>query len=57
MKSIPKTIPTDSPYVEVRGEVYMSNEAFEMVSELRPYVRQLDLLLSHSANPSTVQNN
>ncbi len=55
--SIPKTIPTDSPYVEVRGEVYMSNEAFEMVSELRPYVRQLDLLLSHSANPSTVQNN
>ncbi|CAM3685886.1 NAD-dependent DNA ligase LigA [Cohnella lubricantis] len=31
IKSIPQTIPTTLPYVEVRGEVYMSNEAFEMI--------------------------
>lgn len=29
IKSIPKTIPTKMPYLEVRGEVYISNKAFE----------------------------
>lgn len=33
IKSIPKTIPTTLPYVEVRGEVYMSNEAFEKIMQ------------------------
>ncbi|MFD2881095.1 hypothetical protein ACFTAO_42760 [Paenibacillus rhizoplanae] len=33
IESIPKIIPTDSPYVEVRGEVYMSNDTFEMVRQ------------------------
>jgi DNA ligase (NAD+) len=32
IKSIPKTIPTKLPYLEVRGEVYMSNETFEKVN-------------------------
>ncbi len=31
IKSIPKVIPTKLPYLEVRGEVYMSNETFERV--------------------------
>ena len=31
IKSIPKEIPTKLPYLEVRGEVYMSNETFEKV--------------------------
>lgn len=31
IKTIPKTIPTKLPYLEVRGEVYMSNDAFKMV--------------------------
>lgn len=29
IKNIPKTIPSKLPYLEVRGEVYISNEAFE----------------------------
>lgn len=29
IKNIPKTIPTKLPYLEVRGEVYISNKAFE----------------------------
>lgn len=29
IKSIPKKIPTNLPYLEVRGEVYMSKKAFE----------------------------
>ncbi|NMA94234.1 MAG: NAD-dependent DNA ligase LigA, partial [Clostridiales bacterium] len=29
VRSIPKTIPEKLPYVEVRGEVYMSSESFE----------------------------
>jgi len=33
INSIPKTIPTKLPYLEVRGEVYMSNAAFEQVLE------------------------
>ncbi len=33
IKSIPETIPTALPYVEVRGEVYMSNEAFEKIMQ------------------------
>ncbi|MGG1552362.1 NAD-dependent DNA ligase LigA [Paenibacillus ferrarius] len=33
IRSIPKTIPTTLPYVEVRGEVYMSNEAFERIMQ------------------------
>ncbi|WP_342540407.1 NAD-dependent DNA ligase LigA [Heyndrickxia sp. FSL K6-6286] len=33
IKSIPQNIPVDLPYLEVRGEVYMSNETFEMVVE------------------------
>lgn len=31
--TVPKTIPVDLPYLEVRGEVYMSNESFEKVME------------------------
>lgn len=31
IESIPKEIPTKLPYLEVRGEVYMSNETFEKV--------------------------
>lgn len=31
IKSIPKEIPTKLPYLEVRGEVYMSNETFEEI--------------------------
>lgn len=31
IKSIPKEIPTKLPYLEVRGEVYMSNETFEKI--------------------------
>lgn len=33
IKSVPKTIPTKLPYLEVRGEVYMSNEAFERANK------------------------
>ncbi|MDQ0215564.1 DNA ligase (NAD+) [Oikeobacillus pervagus] len=33
IKTIPKSIPTELPYLEVRGEVYMSNKSFEMVLE------------------------
>lgn len=33
IKTIPKRIPTELPYLEVRGEVYMSNESFEKVLE------------------------
>lgn len=33
IKSIPRTIPTKLPYLEVRGEVYMSNEAFEKANK------------------------
>ncbi|MGL5327993.1 MAG: NAD-dependent DNA ligase LigA [Peptostreptococcaceae bacterium] len=33
IKSIPKTIPTKLPYLEVRGEVYISNEAFEKTNK------------------------
>ena len=29
IRSLPKKIPTDIPYLEVRGEVYMSDESFE----------------------------
>jgi len=29
IKSVPREIPSKLPYLEVRGEVYMSNEAFE----------------------------
>ena len=32
IKNIPKTIPAKLPYLEVRGEVYISNEAFEEVN-------------------------
>lgn len=31
IKSIPKEIPTKLPYIEVRGEVYISNETFEVI--------------------------
>lgn len=31
--AVPKHIPTDLPYVEVRGEVYMSNETFEAITQ------------------------
>lgn len=31
IKNVPKRIPTALPYLEVRGEVYMSNETFERV--------------------------
>ena len=33
IKSVPRTIPTKLPYLEVRGEVYMSNEAFERANK------------------------
>ncbi|HBE8719198.1 TPA: NAD-dependent DNA ligase LigA [Clostridioides difficile] len=33
IKSIPKSIPTKLPYLEVRGEVYISNKAFMKVNE------------------------
>lgn len=33
IKTIPKRIPEELPYLEVRGEVYMSNESFEKVVE------------------------
>jgi len=33
IKSVPKTIQTKLPYLEVRGEVYMSNEAFERANK------------------------
>lgn len=33
IKTIPKTIPAKLPYLEVRGEVYMSKKTFEMVVE------------------------
>lgn len=33
IKSIPKSIPAKLPYLEVRGEVYMSNTAFMKVNE------------------------
>ncbi|MCM3359543.1 NAD-dependent DNA ligase LigA [Psychrobacillus sp. MER TA 171] len=33
IQNIPKTIPTALPYLEVRGEVYMSNRSFEMILE------------------------
>ncbi len=31
--SIPKTIPSKLPYIEVRGEVYMTNDAFEKANQ------------------------
>lgn len=33
MNSVPKHIPTTLSYLEVRGEVYMSNETFEMIMQ------------------------
>ncbi|NLD48724.1 MAG: NAD-dependent DNA ligase LigA, partial [Clostridiaceae bacterium] len=33
IKSIPKTIPAKLPYLEVRAEAYMSNEAFEKANQ------------------------
>lgn len=33
IKSIPLTIPSKLPYLEVRGEVYMSNESFEKANQ------------------------
>lgn len=33
IKSIPKEIPTKLSYLEVRGEVFMSNETFEKITE------------------------
>ena len=33
IKTIPRTIPSKLPYLEVRGEVYMSNEAFEKANQ------------------------
>lgn len=33
IKSVPQTIPSKLPYLEVRGEVYMSNEAFEKANK------------------------
>ncbi len=33
IKSIPSEIPSKLPYLEVRGEVYMSNEAFEKANQ------------------------
>lgn len=33
IKSVPKTIPAKLPYLEVRGEVYMSTEAFEKANQ------------------------
>lgn len=43
IKSVPKTIPTKLPYLEVRGECYMSTESFEAANRrqleggARPY--------------------
>jgi len=33
IKSVPKSIPQNLPYLEVRGEVYMSSESFERVNK------------------------
>jgi len=33
MDAVPKQIPVDLPYLEVRGEVFMSNETFEMIMQ------------------------
>ena len=33
IKSVPKTIPTKLPYLEVRGECYMSTESFEAANK------------------------
>src|SRR5690606_19271105 len=33
ISTIPKTIPAKLPYLEVRGEVYMSNESFEVANQ------------------------
>jgi DNA ligase (NAD+) len=33
MDAVPKQLPIDLPYLEVRGEVYMSNETFEMIMQ------------------------
>ncbi|WP_122638922.1 NAD-dependent DNA ligase LigA [Romboutsia sp. Marseille-P6047] len=33
IKNVPKTIPTKLPYLEVRGEVYISNREFEEVNK------------------------
>lgn len=33
IKSIPRTVPSKLPYLEVRGEVYMSTEAFEKANQ------------------------
>lgn len=33
IRTIPKTIPAKLPYLEVRGEVYMSTESFERVNQ------------------------
>lgn len=33
IKAIPKVIPSKLPYLEVRGEIYMSNEAFEKANK------------------------
>lgn len=33
IKSIPKTISATLPYLEVRGEIYMSSETFEMIMQ------------------------
>jgi len=35
VRTIPLTIETDEPYVEVRGEVYMSRARFELLNERR----------------------
>ncbi len=46
VKSIPKKIPAKQPYLEVRGEVYMSNESFELVNQ-----KQEELEKKLFANP------
>ena len=46
IKSIPKKINTKLPYLEVRGEVYMSNESFELVNQ-----KQEELEKKPFANP------
>jgi len=46
IKSIPKKIPAKQPYLEVRGEVYMSNESFELVNQ-----KQEELEKKLFANP------
>lgn len=33
MKSIPKELPVQLPYLEVRGEIYMSNEVFKQTNQ------------------------